>query len=95
MITWKHLVQFIGQKSCLKKNLRGLQQPPFGGRGLIPHLHICSDLLITKKSNIQSSVWTTLMKLGMWVVMSTRTTHVVCFHQTAKSQFNSSFAYLF
>ena len=31
---------------------------------LIPHLHICSDWLITKKSTIQSFVWATLMKLG-------------------------------
>ena len=48
---------------------------------LIPHLHICSDWLITKKSNIQSCVWGTLMKLGMWVVGVTSTTHVVCRHQ--------------
>ena len=60
---------------------------------LIPHLHICSDHLITKKSNIQSSVWATLMKLGMWVVMGTSTTHVVCSHQMRI--FNTSFAYLF
>ena len=60
---------------------------------LIPHLHICSDWLITKKSNIQSSVWATLMKLGMWVVMGTSTTHVVCSHQMRI--FNTSFAYLF
>ena len=32
---------------------------------LILHLHICSDWLITKKSNIQSSVWATLMKLDV------------------------------
>ena len=60
---------------------------------LIPHLHICSDWLITKKSNIQSSVWTTLMKLGMWVVMGTNTTQVVCLHQMHIS--NTSFAFLF
>ena len=60
---------------------------------LRPHLHICSDWLITKKSNIQSSVWATLMKLGMWVVMGTSTTHVVCHHQMRI--FNTSFAYLF
>ena len=60
---------------------------------LIPHLHICSDWLITKKSNIQSSVWATLMKLGMRVVMGTSTTHVVCCHQMRI--FNTSFAYLF
>ena len=60
---------------------------------LIPHLHICSDWLITKKSNVQSSVWATLMKLGMWVVMGTSTTHVVCRQQMRI--FNTSFAYLF
>ena len=59
----------------------------------MPHLHICSDWLITKKSNIQSSVWATLMKPGMWVVMGTTTTHVVCCHEM--SIFNTSFAYLF
>ena len=41
---------------------------------LIPHLHICSDWLITKTSKIQSSVWATLMKLDMWVVIGTSTT---------------------
>ena len=46
-----------------------------------------------KKINIQSSVWAALMKLGMWVVMGTRTTHVVCRHQMRI--FNTSFAYLF
>ena len=46
-----------------------------------------------KKSNIQSSVWATLMKLSMWVVMGTSTTHVVCHHQMRI--FNTSFAYLF
>ena len=46
-----------------------------------------------KKLNIQSSVWATLMKLGMWVVMGTSTTHVVCCHQMCI--FNTSFAYLF
>ena len=46
-----------------------------------------------KKSNFQSSVWDTLMKLGMWVVMATSTTHVVCCHQIRL--FNTSFAYLF
>ena len=60
---------------------------------LIPQLQICSDWLIKKKSNIQSSVWATLMKLGMWVVMGTSTTHVVCRHQMCI--FNTSFAYLF
>ena len=60
---------------------------------LIPHLHICSDWLITKKSNIQSSVWATLMKLGMWIVVGTSTTHVVCHYQMRI--FNTSFAYLF
>ena len=60
---------------------------------LIPHLHICSDWLITKKSNIQSSVWATLMKLGMWVVMGTSTTHVVYCHRMCI--FNTSFLYLF
>ena len=46
-----------------------------------------------KKLNIQSSVWATLMKPGMWVVMGASTTHVVCFHQMRI--FNTSFAYLF
>ena len=59
----------------------------------IPHLRTCSDWLITKKSNIQSSVSATLMKLGMWVVMGTSTTHVVCCHWMCI--FNTSFAYLF
>ena len=60
---------------------------------LIPHLHICSDWLITKKLNIQSSVWATLMKPGMWVVMGTSTTLVVCRHRMRI--FNTSFVYLF
>ena len=60
---------------------------------LVSHLHICSNWLITKKSNIQSSVWATLMKLGMWEVMGTSTTHVVCRHRMRK--FIISFAYLF
>ena len=60
---------------------------------LIPDLHICSDWLITKKSNIQSSVWATLMKLGMWVVMDASTTHVVCLH--IMRILITSFAYLF
>ena len=46
-----------------------------------------------KKLNIQSSVWATLMKPGMWVVMGTSTTHMVCCHQM--HIFNTSFAYLF
>ena len=62
---------------------------------LIPHSHICSDWLITKKSNIQSSVWATLMKLGMWtwILLGTSTNHVVCRHQM--HIFSTSFAYLF
>ena len=62
---------------------------------LIPHLHICSDWLITKKSNIHKSVWAMLMKLGMWVVGGggTSTTNVFCHHQMCI--FNTSFAYLF
>ena len=59
----------------------------------MPYLHICSNWLITKKSNIQSFVLATLMKLGMWVVMGTSTTHVVCCHWMCI--FNASFAYLF
>ena len=59
---------------------------------LIPHLHICFDWLITKKSYPKFS-WVTLMKLGMWVVMCTSTTHVVCHHRMRI--FNTSFAYLF
>ena len=35
----------------------------------------------------------TVMKLGMWVVMGTSPTHVVCRHQTRI--LNTSFAYLF
>ena len=31
---------------------------------LVPHLHTCTDWPI-KKSNIQSSVWATVMKRGM------------------------------
>ena len=50
-------------------------------------------LAYNKKSNIQSSVWATLMKLGMWVVMGTRITNVVCHHEMCI--FNTSFAYLF
>ena len=50
-------------------------------------------LVNNKKSNIQSSVWATLMKLGMWVVMGTSTTHVVC--RNWMRIFNASFAYLF
>ena len=49
--------------------------------------------LANKKSNIQNSVWATLMKLGTWVVMGTSTTHVVCRHQMRI--FNTLFAYLF
>ena len=41
------------------------------------HLHICSDWLITKNANIQSSVWATVMKLGMLLVVGTDITHVV------------------
>ena len=58
----------------------------------IPHLHICSDWLITQKSSIQSSIWATLMTLGMWVVMGTSTTHVVCHHPLRI--FNTSFPYI-
>ena len=35
-----------------------------------PHLHICSDWLITKRANIWSYVWATVTKLGMWVVVA-------------------------
>ena len=59
----------------------------------VPHLHVCSDWLITKKLNIQSFVWATVMKLGMWAMVNTSTTHVVCHHQMCL--FNISFAYLF
>ena len=59
---------------------------------LITHLNICSDWLITKKANIQSSVWATVTKLGMWVVVGTSTTHMVYRHQMC--MFNTSFAYL-
>ena len=60
---------------------------------LVPHLHICSDWLTTQKAQIQSSVWDTVTKLGMWVVMGTGTTHVVCHHHMCI--FNISFACLF
>ena len=46
-----------------------------------------------KKANIQSFVWATVTKLGMWVVVDTSTTHMVCRHQMR--MFNTSFAYLF
>ena len=46
----------------------------------IPHLHICSDWLMTKKTNIKGSVLATVMKLGMWVVEGTCITHQVCCH---------------
>ena len=67
-----------------------------------PNAHIyyfiCISVLIglitkKKKSNIQSSVWATLMKLGVWVVMGTSTTYVVSRHQMRI--FDTSFAYLF
>ena len=32
-ITYKRLAQFIGQKTLLQKNLRGLQQPPSEDEG--------------------------------------------------------------
>ena len=60
---------------------------------LIPHLHICSDWLIIKKANIQSSVWATVTKLGIWVVVGTSTARMVCCHQM--HMFDTSFAYLF
>ena len=59
----------------------GLSSPKWAY--LIPHLHICSNWLITKKSTTQSSVWATLMKFGMWVAMDTCSTHVVCRHNCA------------
>ena len=43
------------------------------------HLHIW--WLITKKASIQSSVWATVMKLGMVAVICTDITHVVCRQQ--------------
>ena len=68
--------------------------------GLSHHMHISNTsfaylfwLANNKKVNIQISVWAMLMKLGMWVVMGTSTTHVVCRHQMRIS--NTSFAYLF
>ena len=46
-----------------------------------------------KVKYIQSSIWATLMELGMWVVMGTSTTHVLfCYRMRI---FNTSFAYLF
>ena len=59
----------------------------------VPHLHICSYWLITKNAKIQSSVWATVTKLGMMVVVGTDITHVVCRQQICIS--NISFAYLF
>ena len=44
---------------------------------LLPILNICSDWLITKKANIQNSVWATVTTLGMWVVVGTSTSHMV------------------
>ena len=59
---------------------------------LIHHLHICSDWLIIKKANIQSSVWATVTKLSMWVVIDTSSTHDVCCHQM--HIFNTTFPHL-
>ena len=42
----------------------------------IPNLHICSHWL--KKYNIQSSLWATMLKLGMWVVLDTIISHGIC-----------------
>ena len=57
--------------------------------------HVRSAVSKKKKKKVKypSSVWATLMKLGMWVVMGTSTTHVVCLHQM--HIFHTSFAYLF
>ena len=42
------------------------------------NVHACnySGWLITKKANIQSSVWATVTKLGMWVVVGISKAHV-------------------
>ena len=37
-----------------------------------------SDWLITTKSNIQSSIWVNMTKLGMWVVAHSSIIHVFC-----------------
>ena len=42
---------------------------------LIPHLHICSDW--QKRANIKSSVWTTVTKLSIVVVVGTSITHAM------------------
>ena len=50
---------------------------------LMPYLHICSDWLIKKGKCpfcILSSVWATVTKLGIWVVVGTSSTHMVCRH---------------
>ena len=59
---------------------------------LIPHLHICSHWLITRKVNMESFVWTTVMKRGMWVVVGTSIIHQLCGHRMCI--FNPSFAYM-
>ena len=39
---------------------------------------ICSDWIITKNANIQSFIWATMTKLGMWVDVDSSITHVFC-----------------
>ena len=57
------------------------------------YMHICSDWLITKNANTESSVWDAVMKLGMWVVVDSSITHVFCCFQCPI--LSTSFAYLF
>ena len=40
----------------------------------VPHLYICSDWLITKNANIKTSIWATVMELGMGVEVDSRIT---------------------
>ena len=43
-----------------------------------PNAHICSDWLMTKKENIKSSIWATVMKLSMQVAVDSSITHDMC-----------------
>ena len=52
---------------------------PITGLGCsTPLMHIYLICILTRKTNIQSSVWATVMKLSMWVMVDTSTTHMVC-----------------
>ena len=60
---------------------------------LIPHLHIYSDLLITKRVNIQRTVWATVTKLGY--VGTSEIKYYTCTLLSQIGIFNTSFPYLF